>query len=86
MTRRIGLALTLHNHQPVGNFGWVIEETYVAAYLPMVEALERHPSVRMGLHYTGPLLEGLLKLSRGSGMPHAEWWANCWQLDRLRTG
>ena len=61
MTRRIGLALTLHNHQPVGNFGWVIEETYVAAYLPMVEALERHPGVRMGLHYTGPLLEWLVR-------------------------
>ena len=61
MTRRIGLALTLHNHQPVGNFGWVIEETYVAAYLPMIEALERHASVRMGLHYTGPLLEWLVR-------------------------
>ena len=31
-------------------------------------------------------VEGLLKLSRGSGMPHAEWWADCWQLDRLRAG
>ncbi|MEO8461912.1 MAG: alpha-amylase/4-alpha-glucanotransferase domain-containing protein, partial [Chloroflexota bacterium] len=59
MSRRIGLALTLHNHQPVGNFGWVIEETYRAAYEPMVEALERHPTVRAGLHYTGPLLEWL---------------------------
>ncbi|MES2210254.1 MAG: alpha-amylase/4-alpha-glucanotransferase domain-containing protein [Chloroflexota bacterium] len=59
MSRRIGLALTLHNHQPVGNFGWVIEETYRSAYRPMLEALERHPSVRMGLHYTGPLLEWL---------------------------
>ena len=57
--RRIGLAMTLHNHQPVGNFGWVIEATFRDAYLPMVEALERHPSVRLGLHYTGPLLEWL---------------------------
>lgn len=57
MPRRIGLALTLHNHQPVGNFGWVIEDTYRAAYEPMVGALERHSTVRMGLHYTGPLLE-----------------------------
>lgn len=57
--RRIGLAMTLHNHQPVGNFGWVIEATFRDAYLPMVEALERHPSVRVGLHYTGPLLEWL---------------------------
>lgn len=60
MSRRIALALTLHNHQPVGNFGWVIEETHRHAYLPMVETLERHPGVRVGLHYTGPLLEWLL--------------------------
>jgi alpha-amylase len=59
VTRRIGLALTLHNHQPVGNFGWVIAETYDRAYLPMLEALERHPGVRLALHYTGPLLTWL---------------------------
>ena len=52
MTRRIALALTLHNHQPVGNFGWVIAETYDRAYLPMLEALERHPGVHLALHYT----------------------------------
>ena len=56
MARRIGLALTLHNHQPVGNFGWVIAETYEHAYEPMVAALERHPGIRVALHYTGPLL------------------------------
>ena len=56
MSRRISLALTLHNHQPVGNFGWVIAETFDHAYRPMLEALERHPSVRLGLHYSGPLL------------------------------
>ena len=59
MTRRISLALTLHNHQPVGNFGWVIAETYERAYLPMVDALERHPGIRVALHYTGPLLAWL---------------------------
>jgi alpha-amylase len=59
VSRRIALALTLHNHQPVGNFGWVVEETHKRAYLPMIEALERHPGVRLALHYTGPLLEWL---------------------------
>jgi hypothetical protein len=54
---RISLALTLHNHQPVGNFGWVIAETYEHAYLPMLEALERHPGVQLALHYSGPLLD-----------------------------
>ena len=57
--RRISLALTLHNHQPIGNFGWVFAEVFEQAYQPMVEALERHPRVRVGLHYTGPLLEWL---------------------------
>jgi hypothetical protein len=55
--RRITLTLVLHNHQPVGNFGFVLEETYQKAYAPMLEALERHPGVRLGLHYTGPLLD-----------------------------
>jgi alpha-amylase len=59
MTARISLALILHNHQPVGNFGWVIEEVFHKAYEPMVGALERHPGVRMALHYSGPLLEWL---------------------------
>ena len=59
MTRRISLALTLHNHQPIGNFGWIFEEVFEQAYKPMVEALGRHPKVRVGLHYTGPLLEWL---------------------------
>ncbi len=59
MAPRISLALTIHNHQPVGNFGWVFAEVYEQAYLPMVEALERHPAVRLSLHYSGPLLEWL---------------------------
>jgi hypothetical protein len=56
---RISLALAIHNHQPVGNFGWVFAEVYDRAYLPLLEALERHPGVRLSLHYTGPLLEWL---------------------------
>jgi alpha-amylase len=57
---RISLALTLHNHQPVGNFGWVFAEVFEKAYAPMVDALERHPQVRLSLHYTGPLLDWLI--------------------------
>ena len=60
MPPRISLALTLHNHQPVGNFGWVLAEVYDQAYAPMLDALERHPGVRLSLHYTGPLLEWLV--------------------------
>ena len=59
MAPRIALALAIHNHQPVGNFGWVLAEVYERAYEPMVAALERHPHVRLSLHYSGPLLEWL---------------------------
>ena len=57
---RISLALALHNHQPVGNFGWVLAEVFDPAYAPMIDALERHPGVRLSLHYTGPLLTWLI--------------------------
>lgn len=56
-TNSIHLGLLLHNHQPVGNFPWVFQQVYEEAYLPMIEALERHPSVRISLHYTGSLLD-----------------------------
>ena len=60
MAPRISLALALHNHQPVGNFGWVFAEVFDQAYQPIIEALERHPGVRLSLHYTGPLLRWLI--------------------------
>lgn len=60
MPPRISLALALHNHQPVGNFGWVFADVFEKAYAPMVDALERHPTVKLSLHYTGPLLDWLL--------------------------
>lgn len=57
MAPRISLALAIHNHQPVGNFGWVLADVYDQAYQPLLGALERHPGVRLALHYTGALLE-----------------------------
>jgi len=59
VTARLSFGLAIHNHQPVGNFGWVYEEAFRQAYLPFLEALERHPGVRIALHYSGPLLEWL---------------------------
>lgn len=60
MPPRISLALALHNHQPVGNFGWVFADVFEKAYAPMLDALERHPTIRLSLHYTGPLLDWLI--------------------------
>jgi hypothetical protein len=56
---KFDLVLLIHAHQPVGNFDDVMERTYERSYLPFVECVARHPGVRLGLHYTGSLLEWL---------------------------
>src|SRR6202521_3203091 len=56
---KLNLVLLIHAHQPVGNFDEVMEYTYARSYLPFVDCLARHPHVRMGLHYSGSLLEWL---------------------------
>lgn len=53
------LGLVIHNHQPVGNFPWVFEQAYRQTYLPMIEALRRHPTIRLSLHYSGCLFDWL---------------------------
>jgi alpha-amylase len=59
MTNKLYLCLVLHNHQPVGNFDFVFEEAYAHAYEPLVAALERHPGVRLTLHWSGCLRDWL---------------------------
>ena len=54
---KISLALVVHSHQPVGNFDHVFEDAYQKAYNPFIQTLLRHPRIRMGLHFSGCLLE-----------------------------
>jgi len=58
---KVHLVLVIHSHQPVGNFDSILEKIYQQSYLPFLLHLAKHPGVRMGLHYTGPLLEWLEK-------------------------
>lgn len=51
----------IHNHQPAGNFDSVIEEAYRKSYLPFLQALSRHPSIKLSLHTTGFLLDWIIK-------------------------
>jgi alpha-amylase len=55
------LAFYIHNHQPVGNFDEVFQFAYEHSYLPLIQTLLRHPSIRFGIHNSGPLCEWLLK-------------------------
>ena len=57
--RKFQLVMLIHAHQPVGNFESVLEVSYTQCYLPYVELLEKHPAVRVGLHFSGCLLEWL---------------------------
>jgi 4-alpha-glucanotransferase len=54
--RSVTLLLGIHNHQPVGNFEHVFRAAYERCYRPFLDVLERHPTIRVTLHYTGPLL------------------------------
>ena len=53
----INLIFGVHNHQPLGNFGWVFEDAYEKSYRPFVETLEDYPNMKVAMHISGPLLE-----------------------------
>ncbi|MBN2105066.1 DUF1926 domain-containing protein [bacterium] len=58
---KIYLAIGIHNHQPVGNFDFVLEEAYEKSYLPFFELIEKYPNIRLAMHFSGILLEWIEK-------------------------
>ncbi|WP_297278520.1 alpha-amylase/4-alpha-glucanotransferase domain-containing protein [uncultured Brachyspira sp.] len=59
--KTINLILGNHNHQPVGNFDFVFENTYKNAYKPFLDILEKYKDIKFNFHYTGCLLEWIEK-------------------------
>ncbi|MEW6264336.1 MAG: alpha-amylase/4-alpha-glucanotransferase domain-containing protein [Thermodesulfobacteriota bacterium] len=57
----IDLVMALHCHQPVGNFDHVFELAHDKCYRPVLELLADHPAIRLGMHFSGCLLEWLEK-------------------------
>src|SRR5262245_31668795 len=55
----VRLILTLHDHQPVGNFDGVFEAAYRDGYLPFLDVMEGY-ELPFALHVSGPLLEWLV--------------------------
>ena len=47
----------IHNHQPVGNFDFVLEKAFQDSYWPFLKALSKHPAVKLTLHNTGYLFD-----------------------------
>jgi len=57
--KTVNFIFGLHNHQPVGNFDFVVEHAYRHSYLPFVEVAEDFPSIALTFHFSGCLLEWL---------------------------
>ncbi len=53
----LDLVMVIHCHQPVGNFDHVFEKAHANCYRPILELLDSHRAVKVGLHFSGPLLE-----------------------------
>lgn len=53
----IGLVLTIQNTQPPGTSGDDIRRAFERAYLPMLDAIEEFPVIRVSMHWSGQLLE-----------------------------
>lgn len=60
MTCQIRLVLAIHNHQPIGNFEGVCEQSYLDSYAPFLDVLEDYPELPISLHTSGSLLEWLV--------------------------
>jgi len=72
MAARVRLILTLHNHQPIGNFDGVFEAALADSYAPFLDVLQEFPGLPVVLHISGSLLEWLEER-------HPEY------IDRVRT-
>ena len=59
MSGQLRLILTLHNHQPVGNFDGVFEAAFQDSYVPFLDVLEDFPELPVVLHVSGSLLDWL---------------------------
>jgi 4-alpha-glucanotransferase len=59
MADRLNLLMAVHNHQPVGNFQHVFERAFRDCYGPFFRVLERHPRIKLTVHFSGPLLEAM---------------------------
>ncbi|MBE9528543.1 MAG: hypothetical protein IME99_04825, partial [Proteobacteria bacterium] len=55
------LSLCIHNHQPAGNFDFVLKDAYKQSYWPFLKTLSRYPSIKLTLHNSGYLLDWMAK-------------------------
>ena len=59
--KSINLPIVFHFHQPVDNFDFVIEDCYKKSYEPLIDNIFKFEDIKITLHFSGNLLEWLLK-------------------------
>ncbi len=59
---KTALLFGIHMHQPVDNFGWVIEKAIERCYEPFFEVMSRYPEFKFSLHCSGWLMEQIESL------------------------
>jgi 4-alpha-glucanotransferase len=55
--KTINFIFGVHCHQPVGNFDGVIDDAYNKSYLPFMEIMAKHPTIKFTAHYSGILYD-----------------------------
>ena len=61
MTKTVALLLGVHAHQPVGNFPEVLDDAHERCYRPFIHTLYRYPEFPFAMHFSGWLLDYLLR-------------------------
>ena len=59
--KKVKFIFGIHNHQPVGNFDWVLEKGYEIAYKPFLDVMLKHKSIKWNLHCSGILWNFFMK-------------------------
>jgi hypothetical protein len=61
MNKKVSLLFGVHAHQPAGNFEQVIDDAHARCYKPFLETVHRYPEFRLAVHFSGWLLDVLVK-------------------------
>ena len=61
MNKKVSLLFGVHAHQPAGNFEHVIDDAHARCYRPFLETVHRYPQFRLSVHFSGWLLDYLLR-------------------------
>jgi hypothetical protein len=61
MSKKVSLLFGVHAHQPAGNFEHVIDDAHARCYKPFIETLHRYPGFKLSVHFSGWLLDFLLR-------------------------